>query len=106
MGPHYNSWADFKKSGGVESQSVVKVESESIPGGWAFQPCARAASSSAIVGVIVTVDIKPDRVDDFIKAMQDDTTKSHDPALDPGCKRFDLLRDRDSPNKFVFYEAY
>jgi len=33
---HYNSWASFKKTGGVSNQVVVKVETASI-GAWAFQ---------------------------------------------------------------------
>mmetsp|Transcript_43551 Transcript_43551/g.81837 ORF Transcript_43551/g.81837 Transcript_43551/m.81837 type:complete len:224 (+) Transcript_43551:58-729(+) len=102
---HYKSWADFKASGGVLSQTAQKVETASIPGGWAFQsePGGTEPTSSA---VLVTVDIKSDRVEDFLKAMEDDVTKSRDKALDPGCLRFDLLRDRESPNKFIFYEAY
>merc|ERR1712216_879341 len=56
--------------------------------------------------VVVTVDIKPDRVDDFLKAMEMDVTESRIRNSDPGCLRFDLLRDRDDPNKFIFYEAY
>uniref|UniRef100_A0A7S2CEL7 ABM domain-containing protein n=1 Tax=Alexandrium andersonii TaxID=327968 RepID=A0A7S2CEL7_9DINO len=55
--------------------------------------------------VLVTVVIKEDRVEDFLKAMEDDVTKSRTDQ-DPGCARFDLLRDRDQANKFVFYEAY
>jgi len=101
---HYNSWADFKKNGGVVRQSVVKVETATLPD-WAFQtaPCTVSPVGSA---VLVTVEIKADRIDDFLKAMEDDVQKSRDKALDPGCSRFDLLRDRDNSNKFVFYEAY
>merc|ERR1712187_787284 len=40
------------------------------------------------------------------KAMEVDVTKSRDKSLDPGCLGFDLLRVRDAPNKFVFYETY
>lgn len=101
---HYKSWADFKASGGVVSQSVAKVETASLPA-WAFQTeaCGDKPTGSA---VLVTVEIKPDRVQDFLTAMEDDVTKSRDKSLDPGCLRFDLLRDREDPNKFVFYEAY
>eukprot|EP00930_Biecheleria_cincta_P023315 TRINITY_DN1686_c0_g1_i1.p1 TRINITY_DN1686_c0_g1~~TRINITY_DN1686_c0_g1_i1.p1 ORF type:complete len:252 (-),score=55.66 TRINITY_DN1686_c0_g1_i1:52-726(-) len=102
---HYKSWADFKASGGVESQSVVKVETASMPGEWAFQT-QLASSTPTKSAVLVTVEIKKDRIDDFLKAMEDDVTKSRDKALDPGCLRFDLLRDRDNSDKFVFYEVY
>eukprot|EP00931_Biecheleriopsis_adriatica_P091842 TRINITY_DN65714_c0_g1_i1.p1 TRINITY_DN65714_c0_g1~~TRINITY_DN65714_c0_g1_i1.p1 ORF type:complete len:247 (-),score=62.20 TRINITY_DN65714_c0_g1_i1:65-733(-) len=100
---HYKTWADFKATGGVASQSVVKVETDSI-GDWAFQNEATGSTTSS--AVFVTVDIKEDRIDDFLKAMQDDVTKSRDKALDPGCLRFDLLRDREKSNRFMFYEVY
>merc|ERR1712039_392306 len=56
--------------------------------------------------VFVTVEIKPDRIDDFLRAMEFDVTESRVKSSDPGCMRFDLLRDRDDPNKFMFYECY
>merc|ERR1712216_84607 len=56
--------------------------------------------------VIVTVKIKEDRVPDFLKAMEDDVTNSRSPEKDPGCLRFDLLRDQEDPNTFYFYEVY
>ena len=34
---HYKGWADFKAAGGVESQTVMKLESASIAP-WALQP--------------------------------------------------------------------
>lgn len=104
---HYNSWAEFKKSGGVENQTVAKVATNTIPGDWAFQDSNKATGEKPIgAGVLVTVEIKEDRIDAFLTAMQDDVTKSRDKALDPGCLRFDLLRDRDNDKKFYFYEAY
>jgi len=102
---HYRAWADFKASGGVENQEVVKLESASIPGVWAIQ-ANNAPYSQAGSCVFVQVEIKPDRIDDFLKAMEVDVTKSRIRGLDPGCLRFDLLRSKDDPNKFVFYEAY
>lgn len=112
---HYNSWAEFKKSGGVVSQEVAKVETGSIPGRWAFQISDQAPldadgksldQASVGSGVVVTVDIKPDRLDDFFQAIEKDVLLSRDKGLDPGCMRFDLLRDRGDPNRFYFYEAY
>merc|ERR1719356_1378274 len=103
---HYNLWADFKKSGGVVSQTVQKIETASLPD-WAFQKSAKASSQKPTgSAVLVNVEIDKDRVEAFLEAMQDDVTKSRDAALDPGCLRFDLLRDGDDSNKFVFYEAY
>lgn len=100
---HYKSWADFKAAGGVDSQEVVKVETASLPS-WAFQTSPTSGPTGC--AVVVTLEIKEDRVDDFLKAMEEDATKSRNKELDPGCGRFDLLRDRENPNKFYFYEAY
>jgi len=102
---HYKAWADFKASGGVTNQEAAKFETASIPGGWALQ-ANDASCSQAGSCVFVHVEIKPDRIDDFLKAMEVDVTKSRVRSLDPGCLRFDLLRSKDDPNKFVFYEAY
>jgi len=108
---HYKAWADFKATGGVDSQVVTKLQTSSIPGTWAFQTGrtgGRYAETGATTSsaVLVTVEIKEDRIDDFLKAMEDDVVKSRNSELDPGCLRFDLLRDRDDPNKFVFFEVY
>lgn len=101
---HYQTWADFKASGGVENQVVAKLETSSIPGDWALQPSVRnSAEAQSKSAVLVTVEIKPDRIDDFLKALQEDVKGSREEA---GCLRFDLLRDRDDPNKFSFYEVY
>lgn len=102
---HYNSWAEFKKSGGVAAQAVAKVETGSL-GDWAFQSVESGDTTPVRSAVIVTVEIKEDRISDFLIAMEDDATKSRMKALDPGCMRFDLLRDRDNSNKFYFYEVY
>eukprot|EP00747_Dinoflagellata_sp_TGD_P078808 gnl/TRDRNA2_/TRDRNA2_160242_c1_seq1.p1 gnl/TRDRNA2_/TRDRNA2_160242_c1~~gnl/TRDRNA2_/TRDRNA2_160242_c1_seq1.p1 ORF type:complete len:220 (-),score=45.08 gnl/TRDRNA2_/TRDRNA2_160242_c1_seq1:98-703(-) len=102
---HYNSWAEFKKSGGVVSQEVAKVETGSIPGGWAFQTAEQGRNPLGS-GVIVSVEIQSERLEDFLQAMSDDVQKSRDKELDPGCMRFDLLRDRENPQKFYFYECY
>eukprot|EP00444_Apocalathium_aciculiferum_P030258 CAMPEP_0183439290 /NCGR_PEP_ID=MMETSP0370-20130417/77917_1 /TAXON_ID=268820 /ORGANISM="Peridinium aciculiferum, Strain PAER-2" /LENGTH=568 /DNA_ID=CAMNT_0025627709 /DNA_START=66 /DNA_END=1769 /DNA_ORIENTATION=+ len=102
---HFKVWGDFKATGAVEKQEVVKLDTASIPGGWAFQADS-APSSRARSAVFVTADIKADRIDDFLKVMEVDVTKSRDKALDPGCLRFDLLRYQEQPNRFMFYEAY
>jgi quinol monooxygenase YgiN len=102
---HYKAWADFKASGGVVSQEALKFETASIPGGWAFQSIPGRATSPASA-VLVTVVIKADRVDDFLAVMKTDALGSRDPRLDPGCARFDLLRDRAESNKFYFYEVF
>lgn len=100
---HYKKWAGFKASGGVESQSAIKVDTTSVSE-WAFDD--RSTGSNVSSAVLVTVDVCSDRIEEFLKAMETDVKGSRDKELDPGCMRFDLLRDRANPNRFFFYEAY
>ena len=52
---------------------------------------------------IVYVTVKPEHIDDFIKA----STENHQQSIkEPGNLRFDLVQDADDPAKFVLYEAY
>ena len=52
---------------------------------------------------LVHVQVKPDRVDDFIAA----TKANHEGSVaEPGNRRFDVLQDPTDPTKFVLYEAY
>ena len=55
------------------------------------------------VSMIVNVEIKPDRLDEFKKAIAIDAAGSR---LEPGCFRFDVLADPENPCKFTFYECY
>ena len=52
---------------------------------------------------VVTVYVKPEFVADFITA----TLKNHGLSrLEPGNRRFDVLRAEADPNRFVLYEAF
>jgi len=52
---------------------------------------------------IVYVHVKPEYVDDFIKASH----ANHAAAVkEAGNLRFDFIQQADDPNRFVFYEAY
>ena len=52
---------------------------------------------------IVHVWVKPERVDDFIRA----SARNHEGSVgEPGNRRFDVLQDAADPAKFVLYEAY
>ncbi len=52
---------------------------------------------------IVHIEVKPDRVEDFIEA----TAKNHRGSVaEEGNRRFDVLQDPANPAKFVLYEAY
>mmetsp|Transcript_1452 Transcript_1452/g.2264 ORF Transcript_1452/g.2264 Transcript_1452/m.2264 type:complete len:144 (-) Transcript_1452:105-536(-) len=53
--------------------------------------------------VIVEAEIKEDRMDEFMTMIENNAKKSRQ---EPGCIRFDVLRDQGNPNKFWFYEVY
>jgi autoinducer 2-degrading protein len=51
----------------------------------------------------VTIYVKPEHADDFIEA----TRLNHEGAVkEPGNMRFDVLRCKDDPSRFLLYEAY
>lgn len=54
--------------------------------------------------LLVEVSIKPERLDDFLELIKYDA--EHSENDEPGCLRFDVLRDSEDPNKFYFYEVY
>ena len=52
---------------------------------------------------LVHVQVKPERVNDFIEA----TRINHELSTrEQGNRRFDVLQLADDPTRFVFYEAY
>ena len=52
---------------------------------------------------IVHVQIKPEHIDDFIRAAQ----RNHEASIqEPNNLRFDVLQSSDDPTRFVLYEAY
>jgi autoinducer 2-degrading protein len=52
---------------------------------------------------LVKVSVKPDRVNDFIKASR----ANHEGSVrEPGNRRFDILQDPGDPTRFILYEAY
>ncbi|MDP9371760.1 MAG: antibiotic biosynthesis monooxygenase [Chloroflexota bacterium] len=57
-----------------------------------------------MLGLIVSVRIKPDRRDEFLKAIEEDGRGSRED--EPGCLRFDVLQDAADPNHYFFYEIY
>jgi autoinducer 2-degrading protein len=51
----------------------------------------------------VYVQVKPDKIQDFIL----ETTENHNKSVkEPGNLRFDLLQDAQDSSKFMIYEAY
>ena len=52
---------------------------------------------------VVYVHVKPENVDDFIRASLDNARES---VKEPGNMRFDVLQSPDDPAAFILYEAY
>eukprot|EP00808_Paulinella_micropora_P010906 g29641.t1 len=61
------------------------------------------SSKSLPIVMVVTVQIKPEAVKEFLQVMKVDTEGSR---AEPGCLGFDVLRDLEKPNTFHFYEVY
>jgi quinol monooxygenase YgiN len=57
----------------------------------------------APITLIVNVEIHSDRISEFLEAITIDAIGSR---LEPGCLRFDVLRDQTDSNKFTFFEVY
>lgn len=56
-----------------------------------------------MIATFVHIWVKPEHIDDFIKA----STENHlNSVKEPGNLRFDMLQDAGDPAKFVLYEAY
>ena len=52
---------------------------------------------------LVHVQVKPERVEDFIEV----TRLNHEASIkEPNNRRFDVLQDANDPGKFVLYEVY
>jgi len=52
----------------------------------------------------VTIQVKPENVAKFLEVARYDAERSE--KDEPGCLRFDVIQDRDDPNRFYFYEVY
>ncbi|HSI23183.1 MAG TPA: antibiotic biosynthesis monooxygenase [Methylophilaceae bacterium] len=52
---------------------------------------------------LVHVHVKPEHVDDFIRATHENHLHS---VREPGNRRFDVLQSPDDATRFVLYEAY
>ena len=59
--------------------------------------------SASAIAVMVDVEVKEDRLDEFLEVMKIDAEGSRKEA---GCLRFDVLRSQDKPTRFFFYEVY
>ncbi|MBM3926423.1 MAG: antibiotic biosynthesis monooxygenase [SAR202 cluster bacterium] len=57
-----------------------------------------------MISIFVTIKVKQGKMEDFIKAVYDDAKGSV--RDEPGCYRFDVLRDSKDPNLLHLYEVY
>lgn len=61
------------------------------------------SDADKMFSVIVKAEIQPDRIAEFLKIMEINSSESR---KEPGCLRFDVLRSQEVPNQFFFYELY
>jgi autoinducer 2-degrading protein len=54
--------------------------------------------------ILVEVNVKPERLNDFLDLIKFDA--EHSEGDEPGCLRFDVLRDTEDEHKFFYYEVY
>lgn len=69
-------------------------------------PSSRVSSLrlyDAPFAVVVQATIEPDRMAEFLDLIK---TNAENTRKEPDCLRFDVLRSRDAPNEFFFYELY
>ncbi len=53
--------------------------------------------------VMVSVEVKPEYIEEFKKATLENARKS---LQEPGIARFDVLQQQDNPTRFLLVEAY
>ena len=54
--------------------------------------------------LIVSVHVKPERNEEFLRAIEEDGRGSRED--EPGCLRFDVLQDKSDQHHYFFYEVY
>jgi len=57
-----------------------------------------------VICMLIEVHIRPPMLAEFLEVIREDAVHSEND--EPGCLRFDVLRDNDDPLKFYFYEVY
>ena len=62
------------------------------------------ASADTRLAIIVRFKILPEKIEGFADLVKENARLSK--ALEPGCKRFDVLRPNDGTSQIVLYELY
>ena len=57
-----------------------------------------------MIGLIVTINIKPEHKDAFMASLEGDGRGSNND--EPGCLQFDVLQDTEDANRIFLYEIY
>ena len=57
-----------------------------------------------MLAIWVKARVKPDQTENFLKAIEHDALGSE--RDEPGCLRFNVLRDDKDPNVYYFFEVY
>lgn len=57
-----------------------------------------------MICMLIEVRVKPSALEEFLEVIAYDAERSE--KDEPGCLRFDVLRDTEEPLKFFFYEVY
>jgi quinol monooxygenase YgiN len=57
-----------------------------------------------VIALIVSLDVMPERLDDFIDAIRTNAERTF--TDESGCLQFDVNQDLAEPHHFVFYELY
>jgi quinol monooxygenase YgiN len=58
---------------------------------------------TGVFAVLVTIDVRPEALAAFEEGLLSNAAATR---AEPGCLRFDVLRERDEANRFVLYELY
>ena len=64
----------------------------------------RSRRKKAMIGLVVSVRITPERREEFLRVVEEDSRGSRED--EPGCLRFDVLQDSQDPDHYFFYEIY
>ena len=54
--------------------------------------------------LVVSARVKPEQRSRFLEAIEDNAVSAV--REEPGCLRFDVVRDNDDPDHYLFYEVY
>jgi quinol monooxygenase YgiN len=57
-----------------------------------------------MIALVVSLQVHPHRLDDFLAAIGQNAERSFRDEV--GCRYFDVTQDRDDPLHFIFYELY